>query len=39
MMNTQEWLSQLISIDTTSHRSNLKLITLIKDWKGKSEQE
>ncbi len=31
-MNTQEWLSQLISIDTTSYRSNLKLITLIQDW-------
>lgn len=31
-MNSIEWLSRLIAIDTTSRHTNLQLIQLIKDW-------
>jgi len=32
MMNKMEWLSRLISFDTTSRNSNLTLIKVIQDW-------
>lgn len=31
-MDSYEWLSQLITFDTTSRNSNLKLITMIENW-------
>lgn len=31
-MNSVEWLTKLISFDTTSHRSNLQMIDFIKCW-------
>lgn len=31
-VNTQEWLSKLVSFDTSSHNSNLNLIHAIEEW-------
>lgn len=31
-VNTQEWLSKLVSFDTSSHHSNLNLIHTIEEW-------
>lgn len=31
-MNTEQWLSRLIAIDTTSRESNLDLIYIVQDW-------